>query len=64
MSIHLKSSIFKELREAEVSVVLKGIEGAAVGDATNVHVRTFRLKALYGNKGKLFNFPRGGHKKL
>ena len=46
VSIHLKSSIFKELRVAKVSVVLKGIEGAAVGDATYIHVRALRVKTL------------------
>ena len=43
MSIHLKSSIFKELRVAKVSVVLEGVEGAAVGDATYIHVRALRV---------------------
>ena len=46
LSIHLKSSIFKELRVAKVSVVLEGIEGAAVGDATYIHVRALRVKKL------------------
>ena len=58
MSIHLKSSIFKELRVAEVSVVLKGIEGAAVGDAAHIHVRALRVKTLSEKIFFLsFNFP-------
>ena len=50
MVIHLKSSIFQQLREAEVRVVLERVEGAAVRDATYVHVRPLRVKTIFGEK--------------
>ena len=50
MAIHLKSSIFKQLREAEVGVVLERVEGAAVRDTTYVHVRTLQVKTIFGEE--------------
>ena len=61
-NFHLKCSIFKQLGEAEVSVVLERIEAATVRDASHVHVRALRVKTIWGNKESGMNIQGGSTK--